>query len=81
MIVEPALRVAVELDRRGLPAALAAGVLALLTTEIVEQSMLPHALDVVGVAEIVRRVPADRFDDYVAAVAAEGVLMRVEGGR
>lgn len=76
--VEPALRVAVELRRRGLPSALAPGVLALLVTDLVEQSTLPHPLDVAGLAEALRRVPPERFDDYIAAVAARGPLVRAE---
>lgn len=76
--VEPALRVAVELRRRGLPSALAPGVLALLVTDLVEQSTLPHPLDVAGLAEALGRVPPERFDDYIAAVAARGPLVRAD---
>lgn len=78
--VEPALRVAVELRRRGLPSALAPGVLALLVTDLVEQSTLPHPLDVAALAEALRRVPPERFDDYIAAVPARGPLVRADVG-
>jgi hypothetical protein len=79
LIVEPALRVAVELQRRTLPAVLAPGVLALLTTDLIEQSALPHPMDADGIVEALRRVPPHRFDDYIAAVAARGPLVPIEG--
>jgi hypothetical protein len=78
LVVEPALRVAVELQRRALPSVLAPGVLALVTADLIEQSALPHPLDVAGIAEALRRVPPYRFDDYVAAVAARGPLVRID---
>ena len=76
-IVEPALRTAVELQRRGLPAALASGVLVLVTTDLIEQSVLPYHSDVSAIVEAIRRIPSQRFDDYVAAVAARGPLVPV----
>jgi hypothetical protein len=81
LLVEPALRVAAELHRRGLPAALAPGVLALFTTDLIEQSSLPHPLDVAGIIEASARTPAARFDDYIASVAARGPLVRADADR
>ena len=77
-ILEPSLWTAVEVQRRGLPAALAPGVLALLTTDIIEQYTLPHPLDREAIGEILRRIPAEQVDDYIAAVAARGPLVRIE---
>lgn len=80
-IVEPALRVAVEVHARRAPAAIVPGVLSLLMSDLIEQTTLPYPLDAAAVHEAVRRIPAERFDDYVAAVAARGVLVRVEDDR
>jgi hypothetical protein len=78
---EPALRVAVEVHGRRAPAAIVPGVLTLLVSDLIEQTTLPHPVDAAAVTEAVRRVPTERFDDYVAAVAARGVLVRVEDDR
>ena len=75
-VVEPALRVAIELHQRRLPAALAPGVLALLTTDLVEQASLPHQTDFAAISGAVAAVTAHQFDDYIAAVAARGPLVR-----
>ena len=58
-----------------------AGVLSLLISDLIEQTTFPFPLDATAVPEAVRRIPAVRFDDYVAAVAARGVLVRVEDDR
>jgi hypothetical protein len=79
LIVEPLMRVAIEVQRRKLPAAIAPGVLSLLMTDVTERTALPHHLGVPAIGRAVRRIPAQRFDDYVAAVAARGPLVRVEG--
>jgi len=76
-VVEPAIRTAIEIQERRLPAALAPGVLALLMTDLIERSTLPHHSDVPAISRFVRRLPASRFDDYIAAVAARGPLVRV----
>ena len=78
---EPALRVAVEVHGRRAPAAIVPGVLSLLISDLIEQTTFPFPLDATAVTEAVRRIPAQRFDDYVAAVAARGVLVRVEDDR
>jgi hypothetical protein len=78
MIVEPSLRVAQELRARGVPAALAPGVLMLFTTELIEHAVVPYPIDVGAVVNLVRQVPSRRFDDYVAAVAARGPLVAIE---
>jgi hypothetical protein len=80
-MLDLSLRVAVELERRRLPAALAPGVIALLTTDLIEQFSLPHPLDLEGVGEVLRRLPPERFDDYIAAVAARGPLVSIGEGR
>ena len=77
MVLEPVLRTAIEIDRRHLPAALAPGVLALLVTDLSERSVLPHHSDLRAIADAVRRIPAHRFDDYIAAVVARGPVARV----
>jgi hypothetical protein len=76
-IVEPALRTALEIRQRRLPSALAPGVLALVVTDIIERSALPHHSDVPAIGAAVRRVSSTVFDDYVAAVAARGPLVPV----
>jgi hypothetical protein len=76
-IVEPALRIAIEIHERRLPAALAAGVLALVMTDVIERSILPHHSDVSTISRSVRRMAPSRFDDYIAAVAARGPLVPV----
>jgi hypothetical protein len=76
-IVEPALRIAIEIRERRLPAALAPGVLALVMTDVIERSTLPHHSDVPTIGRSVRRMAPSRFDDYIAAVAARGPLVPV----
>jgi hypothetical protein len=71
----------VEVHDRRAPAAIVPGVLSLLVSDLIEQTTLPYPLDAAAVTEAVRRIPTERFDDYVAAVAARGVLMRVEDDR
>ncbi len=73
------MRAAIEVQRRKLPAAIAPGVLSLLMTDVAERTALPHHADVPAIGEAVRRIPTRRFDDYVAAVAARGPLVRIEG--
>ena len=76
-IVEPALRVALEIRQRHLPSALAPGVLALVVTDLIERAALPHHSDAPAIGAAVRNVSSSRFDDYVAAVAARGPLVPV----
>lgn len=77
-IVEGALRVAQELRLRRAPAALAPGVLMLLTAELVDNAIVPFPTDGQAVVGMIRQVPSSRFDDYVAAVAARGPLVLLE---
>lgn len=76
-LVEPALRVAVELQRRRAPAALASGVLMLLVTDVIDAAVLANPMDARGIIKTVGSIPTVRFDDYIAAVAARGPLVRV----
>ncbi len=78
-LVEPMLRVLHELAERRLPITLAPGVLAMLTTDLIEQTRLPHPGDVQAILAAVRQVPSVRFDDYIAALAAHGPLVRAGG--
>lgn len=78
-LVEPMLRVLHELAERRLPVALAPGVLAMFTTDLIEQSRLPHPGDVQAILAAVRQMPSVRFDDYIAALAAHGPLVRAGG--
>jgi hypothetical protein len=56
---------------------LAPGVLALLVADIIDGASLAHPADVHGIADSIRRLPAVRFDDYIAAIAARGPLVAV----
>jgi hypothetical protein len=80
LAVEAPLRVAYELQKRHLPNVLAHGVLSLVMSDLVEAGALAHPADVHGIADTVRRMPATRFDDYIAAVAARGPLVPVSSG-
>lgn len=75
----PLRRVVEELSRRKMPLVLAPGVLRLLISDLVETAAVPHPDDVVGVLDRLRRIPASRFDDYIAAIAARGPLSAVDG--
>ena len=69
------LRVLEELDNRHLPAALARGVLASALHDYLEEARPVHGDDWFTLARQADRVPADRFDDYVAALTAGGPLV------
>jgi hypothetical protein len=69
------LRVLEELDNRHLPAALARGVLASALHDYLEEARPAHGDDWFTLAHQADRVPADRFDDYVAALTAGGPLV------
>jgi hypothetical protein len=75
-IVEPSLRVAIELHRRKVPAALAPGVLMLVVTDLAEKASLPHQTDFAAIGTAVGGISPQQFDDYIAAVAARGPLVR-----
>ena len=75
-LVEPMLRVMHELTERRLPVGLAPGLLAMFTTDLIEQSWLPHPADIHAILAAVRSTPSVRFDDYIAALAARGPLVR-----
>jgi hypothetical protein len=69
------LRVIEELQQRHLPAALARGVLASALHDYLDESRPWHADDWYTLARQVNRVPVDRYDDYVAALTANGPLV------
>lgn len=75
----PSTRVMDELVRRRMPAVLAPGVLRLLLSDLVENTIVAYPDDLSGVDEYLRRMTAARFDDYIAAIAARGPLVPVEG--
>ena len=79
-LVEPAFRVALELYQRKMPAALAPGVLMLLVTDVIDSAVLPYPTDPRAVIHAVARIPSVRFDDYIAAIAARGPLVRIDDG-
>ena len=80
-LVEPMLRVLHELAERRLPVGLAPGLLAMFTTDLIEQSRLPHPGDMHAILASVRNMPSVRFDDYIAALAARGPLVRAAGSQ
>ena len=75
--VEASIRVALELRQRDAPAALAPGVLMLVMSDVIDSALLPHPTDSRGLIAAVERIPSLRFDDYIAAVAARGPLVRI----
>ena len=79
MTAEPLRRVVEELSRRKMPLVLAPGVLRLLISDLVENAAVSHPDDVVGVLDHLRHIPASRFDDYIAAIAARGPLTPADG--
>jgi len=74
-LVEPALRVARELADRRLPSVLAPGVLGLLMTDLIEKASVVGPFDVHSVVTSLDRIPAERFDDFIAAVVARGPVV------
>jgi len=69
------LRVAVELDARGLPARLVPGVMSLFAQDFVQEAMPIAHDDWLALARYARDVPGERFDEYVSALAGEGPLV------
>jgi hypothetical protein len=78
--VDLTLRAAEALSDAGLPARLLPGVLAAAVSDLIEEARLGHLDDVLALTAWVRRVPAERFDDYAAALVASGALLPVESG-
>lgn len=77
-LLEPSLRVALELRRRGVPDALAPGVLMLVMADVIDTAVLSHPTDVRAIVAAVAGIPAVRFDDYVAAMTARGPVVHVD---
>ena len=48
----------------------------LLTSDVIDAAVLPHPGDAHALIAAVAQIPAVRFDDYIAAAAARGPLVR-----
>jgi hypothetical protein len=71
------LAIARRLHSRRLPAALAPGVLEAATADLVDRVEAPHPDDWRALVAFVPRLLDERFDDYVAALTADGPLRPV----
>ena len=71
------LRVAAFLADRKLPTALARDILSAATLELVDRVNAPRADDWRALVESIRAIPDTRFEDYVAALTADGPLRPV----
>ena len=69
------LKAAVELHARGLPAALAPGLLAYLVQDMVEEARPRAHDDWLALVRFVQEIPAERVDDIVSAQAGGGALL------
>jgi hypothetical protein len=74
------LRVAAFLADRKLPSALARDILSAATLELVDRVNAPRADDWRALVESIRAIPDARFEDYVAALTADGPLRPVREG-
>lgn len=74
-VVAPAVRVAQVLAARGLPAALAPAVLALFVADLVREAPVSFEADAFGLALGAIEVSEDRFDNYLASLAAGGPIV------
>jgi hypothetical protein len=70
-----ALRVAVELARRRLPASLAPYLLAYLVQDAVDGASPVSSDDWLALAGFARELPAESFDDYLSALTGAGPLV------
>jgi hypothetical protein len=75
-----ALRAAQELHARGLPAALAPGVLAAATNDLLHDARPAHHDDWIALAQCARDLPSDRFVDYISSLTADGPLVPAAPG-
>jgi hypothetical protein len=73
------LRVLEDLETRKLPPALAHGVLASALQDYLDDVRPLHGDDWLTLARHLDRIPADRFDDYIAALTAAGPLVPLSG--
>jgi hypothetical protein len=71
------LRVAAFLADRKLPSALARDLLSAATLELVDRVNAPRADDWRAIVDSIRAIPDTRFEDYVAALTADGPLRPV----
>jgi hypothetical protein len=69
------LRVAIELDARGLPARLVPGVMSLFVQDFVQDATPIAHDDGLALARYAHDVPSERFDEYVSALAGDGPLV------
>jgi hypothetical protein len=72
---DPAIRVAEALAERHLPASLTRGVLATAMQDFLDEVRLAHSEDWLSAAMQIATLPAERFDDYVAALTWNGPLV------
>jgi hypothetical protein len=70
-----ALRVAIELSARRLPARLVPGVMSLFVQDFVQESAPIAHDDWLALARYARDAPTERFDEYVSAVIGDGPLV------
>jgi hypothetical protein len=76
-----ALRAAQELHVRGLPAALAPGILAVAMNDLQHEAQPAHHDDWIAVTRYVRGLDTERFVDYISSLTAAGPLVPAESGR
>ena len=78
--VDLTLRAAAAVAEAGLPARLVPGVLAAAVQDLISEARMAHADDFPALLAHVRRVPPERWADYLAALSANGPLVPVEAG-
>jgi hypothetical protein len=69
------LRAALDLHARGLPTALAPGLLAYVVQDMVEGAMPRSHDDWLALVRFMQDIPAERVDDIVSAQASGGALV------
>jgi len=75
------LRVAQELKVRGLPAALAPGILAVAMNDLLHEAQPAHHDDWPAIVSYVRSMASERFADYISALTAAGPLVPAPAAR
>lgn len=75
------LRIAQELHARGLPAALAPGILTVAMNDLLHEARPAHHDDWSAIVRYVEDLSSDRFVDYVSSLTAAGPLVPAEIGK
>jgi len=73
--VGPSVRIAQVLEARGLPGALGPALLSSLVADLIREAPVSFEGDAFGLALGAGDVPEERFDSYLAALAAGGPIV------